>query len=60
MTIAMIALRYKIAIKQEEQFSEETFEQRKARVLKSKPGVSMTCVLLFDHFVGRERSERWL
>lgn len=38
----MIILRYKVTIKEEKRFASETFEQKKTRVLRGQPGVSMT------------------
>lgn len=43
----MLVARYKIEVKEEPQFAAETFEQRKARVLNTKPGITMTCVCYF-------------
>lgn len=40
----MLMSRYKVSVKEEPQFAGETFEERKARVLRSKPGLTMTCV----------------
>jgi cytochrome P450 len=40
--LTMIVSRYKLEIKEESQFSNETFEQRKARVLASKGGFTLT------------------
>ncbi len=40
--VAMIILRYKVTIKEEKRFASETFEQKKTRVLRGQPGVSMT------------------
>jgi hypothetical protein len=39
-------MRYKIGIKEEPQFSSETFEEKKARVLEAKPGLTLTYVLI--------------
>ncbi|KAI0703435.1 cytochrome P450 [Cytidiella melzeri] len=41
-TIAMIVLKYKITVKEEKHFAGENWEQRKERVLRSKPGITMT------------------
>ncbi|KAF5362787.1 hypothetical protein D9757_011011 [Collybiopsis confluens] len=41
-TLTMLVSKYKIEVKEEPQFANETFEQRKARVLASKPGLTMT------------------
>ncbi|EIN08462.1 cytochrome P450 [Punctularia strigosozonata HHB-11173 SS5] len=40
--LSMMISRYRIEIKEEPQFAHETFEERKARVLASKPGLTMT------------------
>ena len=40
--LSMFILRYRITIKEEAKYANETFEQRKARVLKGHPGVTMT------------------
>ncbi|KIK59167.1 hypothetical protein GYMLUDRAFT_44922 [Collybiopsis luxurians FD-317 M1] len=40
--LTMLISRYKIEIKEEPQFARETFKERKARVLASKPGLTMT------------------
>jgi hypothetical protein len=45
-TMAMIVLRYKITVKEEKRFVGETFEERKERVLRARPGVSQTWVFL--------------
>jgi hypothetical protein len=37
-------MRYKISIKEELQFATETFEQRRARVLSARGGITVTCV----------------
>ncbi|THH29773.1 hypothetical protein EUX98_g4419 [Antrodiella citrinella] len=42
--IAMLVKNYKITVKEEPEFAEETFEQRKARVLKAKNGLTLTPV----------------
>ena len=42
--MAMLILRYRIDIMDEPQFRDETREQRMERVLRSKPGVTMTLV----------------
>ena len=47
MVLTILVLRYKIEIKEESQFEKETFEERKARVLASRPGLTMTCVFSF-------------
>jgi len=41
-TLTMIVSQYKISIKKEPQFSGETFEQRKTRVLKCWNGLTLT------------------
>lgn len=43
--ITMLLQHYKIAVKEEPQFAGETFEQRKERVLKAKPGITLTSVV---------------
>ncbi|KAE9404561.1 cytochrome P450 [Gymnopus androsaceus JB14] len=40
--LAMLVLKYKFKVKEEPKFVSETFEQRKARVLASKPGLTMS------------------
>ncbi|KAE9391410.1 cytochrome P450 [Gymnopus androsaceus JB14] len=40
--LTMLVSKYKIEVKEEPQFASETFEERKARVTASKPGVTMT------------------
>ncbi|KAJ3769707.1 cytochrome P450 [Lentinula raphanica] len=40
--LTMMISRYKIEIKEEPQFASETFEERKARVLAAKPGLTIT------------------
>ncbi|TCD65732.1 hypothetical protein EIP91_002261 [Steccherinum ochraceum] len=42
--ITMILQKYKITVKEEPQFAGETFEQKKERVLKTKPGLTLTPV----------------
>jgi hypothetical protein len=42
----MLVSQYKIEIKDEPQFVNETLEERKTRVLKSKAGLTVTCVLV--------------
>jgi len=37
----MMVLRYEIAVKEEPQFSAETFEERKARILATKAGLTL-------------------
>lgn len=39
----MLVSTYKITVKEEPEFANETFEERKARILASKPGVTMAC-----------------
>ncbi|KAJ3892405.1 cytochrome P450, partial [Lentinula edodes] len=41
--LTLLISRYKIEVKEEPQFASETFEERKARVLASKPGLTITC-----------------
>ncbi|KAF5370348.1 hypothetical protein D9758_006940 [Tetrapyrgos nigripes] len=40
--ITMLILKYQVKVKEEEQFKNETFEQRKERVLKLKHGLTLT------------------
>ncbi|KAF8823725.1 hypothetical protein HHX47_DHR9000191 [Lentinula edodes] len=40
--LTLLISRYKIEVKEEPQFASETFEERKARVLASKPGLTIT------------------
>jgi cytochrome P450 len=40
--LTMMVMRYKIEVKEEPQFARETFEERKARVLASKAGLTTT------------------
>ncbi|KIK59170.1 hypothetical protein GYMLUDRAFT_684483 [Collybiopsis luxurians FD-317 M1] len=40
--LTMFILRYKIEVKEEPQYARETFEERKARVLAWRPGLTMT------------------
>lgn len=50
--LTMLVMKYKIEIKEEPQFSGESFEARKTRILRSKAGITLTCVvfkLLFLH-----------
>ncbi|TEB38356.1 cytochrome P450 [Coprinellus micaceus] len=42
--LALFLMRYKISIKEELQFATETFEQRRARVLSARGGITVTCV----------------
>ncbi|KAI0093992.1 614/534 cytochrome P450, partial [Irpex rosettiformis] len=42
--LAMLVSRYKIEVKDEPQFAGETFEQRQERVLRARPGVTLTPV----------------
>ncbi|KAI0346715.1 cytochrome P450 [Trametopsis cervina] len=53
-TIAMVVLRYKITVKEEARFAGETFEERKERVLRSRPGVSQTPIRVPLTFTRRE------
>jgi hypothetical protein len=53
----MMASRYKIEVKEEPQFAHESFEERKARVLASKPGLTMTCVQFTGFAVEHYRTE---
>ncbi|KAF6747873.1 cytochrome P450, partial [Ephemerocybe angulata] len=40
--LALLISRYRVTIKEEPQFAHETFEQKKARVLKTKHALSLT------------------
>jgi hypothetical protein len=40
----MMVSRYKIEVKEEPQFAAETFEEKKARILASRPGLTLTYV----------------
>lgn len=40
--MTMLVSRYKIAVKEEPRFAGETFEQRKARVLRSRAALTLT------------------
>ncbi|KAF8070554.1 cytochrome P450 [Lyophyllum atratum] len=40
--LTMLVSRYKIEVKEEPQFAAETFEQKKARILASRPGLTLT------------------
>jgi hypothetical protein len=40
--LSLFVTRYKIEIKEEPQFAGETFEQRKARVLRTQDGLTLT------------------
>jgi hypothetical protein len=42
--LTMLLSRYKITIKEEPQFAGETFEEKKARILATKPGLTLTSV----------------
>ena len=42
--LALLISRYKVSIKEEPQFAGETFEQRKERILRARPGVTLTYV----------------
>lgn len=39
----MLVSSYKIEVREETKFSGETFEQRKERILKARPGLTLTC-----------------
>lgn len=41
--LTMLISRYKIEVKDEPQFAQESFEERKARVLAVKFGITLTC-----------------
>lgn len=43
--ITMLLQHYKITVKEEPQFADETFEQKKERVMKAKPGITLTSVV---------------
>jgi hypothetical protein len=38
----MLVARYKIEVKEEPQFTAETFEERKARILRATTGLTLT------------------
>ncbi|KAG5648537.1 hypothetical protein DXG03_003148 [Asterophora parasitica] len=40
--LTLLVSRYKIEIKEEPQFAGETFEEKKARILSAKPGITLT------------------
>jgi hypothetical protein len=40
--LTMLMSQYKVTVKEEPQFAGETFEERKRRVLNSKPGLTIT------------------
>lgn len=40
--LTILISRYKIEVKEEPQFAGETFEERKARILACKPGLTLT------------------
>ncbi|KAI0705841.1 cytochrome P450 [Cytidiella melzeri] len=40
--LTMLVSRYKIEVKEEPQFAGETFKQRKERILRAKPGLTLT------------------
>ncbi|EAU91427.2 614/534 cytochrome P450 [Coprinopsis cinerea okayama7 len=41
-TLTKLVSRYRISVKEEPQYAYETFEQRKERVLRNKPGITVT------------------
>lgn len=43
--LTMFVSRYKITVKEEPQFANETFQERKTRVLSAGPGLTLTYVL---------------
>ena len=45
--LTMLMSRYKVAIKEEPEYAHETFEERKARILNAKPGLTLTFVETF-------------
>ncbi|ETW77984.1 cytochrome P450 monooxygenase 13 [Heterobasidion irregulare TC 32-1] len=40
--LTMLMSRYKVTIKEEPEYAHETFEERKARILNAKPGLTLT------------------
>lgn len=42
--LAVLIARYRVELKEEPQFAHETFEQRKERILRCKPGITLTYV----------------
>jgi hypothetical protein len=40
--LTMLALKYKISVKEEPQFAHETFEERKKRLTQCRPGLTIT------------------
>ena len=40
--LTILISKYKITVKEEPQFAGETFEQKKARLLKSRAGITLT------------------
>lgn len=40
--LTMLVSRYKIEVKDEPQFAHETFEEKKARILEARPGITLT------------------
>ena len=40
--LTMLVARYKIEVKEEPQFTAETFEERKARILRATTGLTLT------------------
>ncbi len=46
--LTLMILRYKVTVKEEAQFAEETFEQRKERILRTKNILTLTYVK--EHF----------
>ncbi|KAI0030178.1 cytochrome P450 [Vararia minispora EC-137] len=52
--LTILVSQYKITIKDEHQFADETFDERKARVLRSTPGLSTTPVRVPLTFTRRE------
>ena len=45
--LCAVVLRYRVAVADEARFEGESAEERVRRVLASKPGVTMTCVLFY-------------
>lgn len=40
--LTMLVLKYRITVKEEPEFANETFEEKKARVTQSRPGLTLT------------------
>ncbi|THU87661.1 cytochrome P450 [Dendrothele bispora CBS 962.96] len=52
--ISLLILKYKVRVKEEEQFKNETFEERKERVLNTENGITLTPVRVPLVFTQRE------